>query len=230
MLFMEDKTNATSVIEETILKRISTRAYLPDKQVNPKLLKKVMELSFRAPSWKNAQGYYLLALTGEKKDALVKELVEEAKTETARPDIPYDTSYPPAMKKRMFQLGTDLFAHLNIGRKDKEARDKFSLRNFEGFSAPVLIFCYIPKKLKEWTTLDLGLMLGHLALTASAYNLGTCFQASLASYPDIVKKYTAMDDKWNLMVGLSLGYPDKSAIENSFRTERTDLENTFKII
>ena len=105
-----------------------------------------------------------------------------------------------------------------------------ALRNFSGFDAPVLVFCYIPKALREWTILDLGFLLGYISLLALQNGLGTCFQATLASYPEIVNTYTGLGEENNLMVGFSIGYPDLKDPANAFYSERAPLDEILTIV
>lgn len=229
-IMAENQTERITNIETLINERLSVRAF-QDKPVTPETLKAVFDLAVRAPSWKNAQGYRVVAVTGERKKKLAEELTAEAKKgELDRPHIPYDKGAPPEIKKRMFNLGMDFYAHLGIDRKDKEAREAQMLENFKGFGAPMLVFFYIPEKLAAWTILDLGIFLGHFALVAGQHGLGTCFQATMAAYPDIVAKYSNPPEGHKLMVGLSLGYPDKSAKINQFKTSRLGSEELLTIL
>jgi nitroreductase len=226
-IFPKTKTELEQIIRE----RISVRAFLKDKPIAEGLLEEVIELASRAPSWKNAQSYLLIALSGNTRDNLCAELTEAAKNGVEHnPDFEYEKNYPAFIKKRMYDLGMSLYAHLGIGRKDKEKRDAQMLRNFIGFDAPYLVLCYIPSALRDWSILDLGIFLGHICLTAGQYGLGTCFQSTLAAYPDIVKKYTEMGDDYKLVVGFSIGYPDPEDRCNSFISGRAPLEEIFNVI
>lgn len=218
-------------IEKLIKKRISTRGFL-DKQVSHADLERLMELSTRAPSWKNAQSYKLIFLTGDKKDQLLAEFKSKIEKRTEpRPNYDYETSHPTAIKKRMFQLGMDLYGHMGIDRKDKEGRDAHFMRNYEAFGAPVVGFFYIPQALGAWTLLDLGILIGYISLVAEGMGLATCFQASLAIYPDLVDQFTGMGEKnMKMILGMSLGYPDLEDKNNSFYSNRAPLEEVMQIL
>lgn len=216
---------------DCIQKRRSTRAFQKGKPLEAGLLKEIVATASRAPSWKNIQPYRLIAVRGAQKEALCQELVEAAKggVEPA-PEVPYDKDTPSHIRKRAFELGIALYNHLGIDRKDKEARDRHALRNLTGFDAPALIFFYIPAKLASWAILDLGVFLGHLTLVCEMYGLGSCLQASLASYPEIVRKYTNPADSEKLVLGMSLGYPERESPENTFISQRLPVEEILEIL
>lgn len=217
-------------LQKIIQNRISTRAFL-DKPVSNEQLKQLVYLANRAPSWKNAQSYRLYFITGRKKQQLLTEFqraIEQKKQ--PQPTYPYEKNHPAPFKKRMFSLGMDLYNHMGIDRKDKEAREQHFLLNYQAFGAPVIGFFYIPGELAEWTILDLGIFMGHICLVAEAMGLATCFQASLAVYPDIVAKYTGASDKFKLIVGMALGYADPDDRNNSFHSRRADISEIMQII
>lgn len=218
-------------IEKLINKRISTRGFL-DKPVSQADLEKLMQLATRAPSWKNAQSYKLVFLTGDKKDQLLAEFKTEIEKRTEpRPHYDYETSHPSSIKKRMFKLGMDLYSHMGIDRKDKEGREAHFMRNYEAFGAPVVGFFYIPQALGAWTLMDLGILIGYLSLVAEGMGMATCFQASLAVYPDIVDRYTNMEGEgMKMIVGMSLGYADPNDQNNSFYSSRVPLEDVMQVL
>ena len=55
--------------------------------------------------------------------------------------------------------------------------------------------------------------------------LASCPQASLTSFPEIIKKHISMPEELSPIFGLSIGYEDKSASVNDFRTEKLPLED-----
>jgi nitroreductase len=61
-------------------------------------------------------------------------------------------------------------------------------------------------------------------LMAVEEGLATCPQAALGEYPQIVKRELGYPDDKKLVVGLALGYEDKQALVNSYRTPRDEVE------
>lgn len=220
-----------NTFEQLLRSRNSVRAFL-DKPVAKDEIAKLVELASRAPSWKNAQSYHLVAVCGKKKQDLAAKLLANAEAgRPGSPDIPWEKSYPPQQKKRMFDLGMAFYELLGIQREDKAARVRQMNLNYESFGAPVMVFCFIPASLAEWTILDLGILLGHAAVCAQAQGLSTCFQATLADYPEEVFAATGMNrGEWKLVVGFALGYRDDQAPINGFQTQRAPLQEILTII
>jgi nitroreductase len=79
--------------------------------------------------------------------------------------------------------------------------------------------------------MDLGILIGYLSLVAEGMGMATCFQASLAVYPDIVDRYTNMKDEgMKMIVGMSLGYADPDDQNNSFYSSRVPLEDVMQVL
>lgn len=216
-------------VKEAIEKRISVRAFL-DKPVETEKLIRILELSKRAPSWKNAQAYKIAVVLGEKRKTLEERLVAAAISSTPEtPDYPYQHSYPPYLKKRMFDLGMAYYAHMGVDRKDKERRMELSLLNLKFFGAPVGLFFFMESGMDFWPAIDLGILMGNIMLAAREEGLETIAQASLAGYPQIVKKELGIEENWKLCVGMSIGYADPLNIANSFYTNRVPQEENIVI-
>jgi nitroreductase len=58
--------------------------------------------------------------------------------------------------------------------------------------------------------------------------LATCSQASLADYPAIIKPELGYADDTVLLCGMALGYEDKNALVNSYRTPRESVDSFTK--
>ncbi len=74
--------------------------------------------------------------------------------------------------------------------------------------------------------LDNGMFLQSIMLAALDQNLATCPQASLADYPEIIKTTLGYPQETILLCGMALGYEDKEALINSYRTPR-EASSTF---
>ena len=57
-------------VKEAILNRKSIRKYLP-KPVEREKLERLIELSRRSPTWKNAQGYKIAVVEGNTKEKII---------------------------------------------------------------------------------------------------------------------------------------------------------------
>ena len=76
--------------------------------------------------------------------------------------------------------------------------------------------------------LDYGMFLQSVMLAALDQGLATCAQASLADYAEIIKTELAYAEDTVLICGMALGYEDKEALVNSYRTSREDVSSFTK--
>ncbi len=225
---METKENGVYVeigseagsVTDAVVTRHSIREF-QDKAVPEAMLREIYETALRAPSWKNSQPWEIHLLTGRAKARMANRLMEEARSgQSPRPDTAWTDGYPSDVRKRMFDLGMKIYGVAGIDRKDKGARDQFMLRNFEFFDAPAAMFLTTRLELSFWTALDVGCFLQTVMLLAREKGLGTCPQAALSAYPDIVRSELQLDEKHHVVVGMSLGYPKVESALNRFHTPR----------
>lgn len=207
-------------VKEAILNRKSIRKYLP-QPVELEKLERLIELTRRAPTWKNAQCYKIAVVQGETIEKIKNGFLQSIEAGLPEnPDYPYQEFYPSYVKRRMLDLGASYYGHLGIDRKDKEKRKELLLDNFKFFGAPVGIFFLMEKGMGYWPSLDLGILLGTFMICARDEGLETIAQASLAAFPDVVRTTLGLEANWTVAVGLSLGYPDQNAHTNSFVSPR----------
>jgi nitroreductase len=207
-------------VKEAILGRKSIRKYL-SKPIERDKLERVLEFSRRSPTWKNVQGYKIAIVEGNSRDELSRKFIsaiEEGKTEN--PDFPFQEFYPNYTRKRMIELGSGYYGHLGVDRKDKEKRKELMLDNFKFFGAPTAVFFLMEKGMDYWPTLDLGILIGQFMIASRSEGLDTIAQASLAAFPDIVRTTLGLEEKWKVAVGISMGYADVEARENTFNSDR----------
>ncbi len=215
-------------VQEAIEGRRSIRAYL-DKKIPEEVIRKVLNLAYRAPSWKNVQAYHLCVVSGETKDRiknlLIQNVLEEKKD---KPDYPFPAYYPSYVKKRMLFLGKEFYNWLGIERQDKKARMEQMFKNFEIFGAPSAIFIFMEKGLEFWSTLDLGILVSHIMIAARSVGLETVAQASLAAYPDTIRQELNMGDNWQLALGMAIGYANPTEKVNQFHSVREPIDEITK--
>ena len=107
-------------VEDAIATRHSVRHY-EDRPVERSELEAVFHGALRAPSWKNAQPWRVHIVTGGVRDRLAGKLVAAAQSSEAAPDTTWPEQYPADIKRRMFQLGMQIYGVAGIDRKDKAA-------------------------------------------------------------------------------------------------------------
>ncbi|WP_304546040.1 nitroreductase [Sulfurimonas microaerophilic] len=213
-----------SVID--ILKqRKSVRAFL-NKDVEKEKIIKILESAKMSPSGVNMQPFNVCVVSGEKKVALENKMLE-AFDNNHKEDMDYQY-YPlewrEPYKSRRKDMGLLMYKTLGIKREDKEKQLQQWRENYKAFGAPTVLYFFIDSVLEKGSYLDYGMFLQSVMLAATELGLGSCPMASLAEYPSIVKKELDIDKDKVLLCGIALGYEDKNAPVNSFKTQRVPLE------
>jgi nitroreductase len=210
-----------------VKKRKSTRAFRPDP-VPQKVLREIMELALRAPSWANTQPWEFAIACGAKleeiKQSFVANLDEEPKLDIARPP-----NFPEPYISRIGKLmGTEQKIK-GIKREDRKARGWWRLQGLKNYGAPCVIYIlidrdfYFQEEINAWLLLDCGLVAENIMLLATDYGLGTVAQAQAMQYPDVLRKALDIPDSKLFVIGISIGYPDEEDPINQMRSEREPL-------
>jgi nitroreductase len=218
-------TQASAIVEDAIVSRQSIRSFLP-KPVPQALIRHILEVAARAPSGSNIQPWHVHVVTGKRRDALSQALV--AAHDSKEPERSEYQYYPPQWRSpyvdRRRETGWGLYQLLGIAKGDREGSAKQNAKNYAFFDAPCVLFFTIDNDLDKGTWLDYGMFLQNIMIMARACGLDTCPQASLANYPDIIKKHLGIDDQQIVMCGISMGYQDPTALVNKYRTTRVPID------
>lgn len=215
---------------ECIKSRKSIRAFKPDTIPQDKL-KELVETARWSPSYKNSQPWEVLIISGAKKEALSKMMLDLLENGVQpEPDITAPTSWPDAeqsridllYKRRREATGLDLSAP-EIILKAKKA-------NFRFYNAPHAIYLFQDSSLSYWSLFDLGLFAQSLMLAAHGLGMGTVPQAFLTDYSKQVKEFLNIPSTKRLVLGFSVGYPDLESPINQLRTERAETDELVKFI
>jgi len=123
-----------------------------------------------------------------------------------------------------------LYTEMGIGREDREGRRYAVLRNFEFFDAPHVAIICMDKQFGRGVALDVGMYVQTLMLALWARGIGTCAQASLRQYPDVLREQLGIPDELRVMCGISFGYEDTSVPANRCRQSREPLERNVTFV
>jgi len=212
-------------ITEAIKARKSTRAY-QDKAVEREKIVRILQAARHAPSGTNAQPWQVAVVTGEKRDEITARMVAAfEKDGIGTMDYEYyplKWKYP--YKKRRVACGAQLYATLHIERGDREGRLRQWVANYRAFDAPVILFFFMDRVMEKGSYLDFGMFIQSVMLAALDEGLATCAQAALGQYPELVRQALDFDKDMVLLCGMALGYEDKEAPINSYRTPREEVE------
>lgn len=205
--------------------RRSVRAYKPDA-VPMETVREIVALGRHAPSGSNIQPWRVHVLTGATLkrvgDVLQQVFLADA---PERRDYSYytDPIEEPYLARRR-ECGWGLYGTLGIGRGDRGKSRAYRATNYNFFGAPVGLVFSIDRKLEKGSWLDYGMFLQTIMLAARARGLHTCPEASIANYPDIVRRELGINEDWIVVCGMALGYADPDAVVNTFQPPRIDLD------
>jgi nitroreductase len=74
----------------------------------------------------------------------------------------------------------------------------------------------------------MGMFIQNVMLVARGHGLETCPQASMAEFPDIVRRILSLPESQLLVCGVAVGYADADNPVNNYRTEREPVESFTK--
>lgn len=208
-------------ILETLQQRKSVRAFL-NKDVEDDKINAILAAASHAPSGVNTQPWQVAVVTGATKLKLQAQL-ESSYREGEKGNADY--SYYPEKwvepyRSRRIACGLKMYSTLKIEREDKQRQLNQWAANYRAFDAPVMLLFFMDASMQTGSFLDYGMFLQSIMLVAVEQGLATCPQASVADYPEMIK--TALDYPQDsiLVCGMALGYEDKDALVNSYRTSR----------
>jgi nitroreductase len=207
-----------------ITNRHSIRAF-QNKPVSQDLLREIIAMASWSPSYKNTQPWQVMVVSGEKKEGLSQMMVELLDNGTPpSPDLPAPESWPEAEQSRINDLMAKRSELTGMDLTDPAIITRAKKANFSFYGAPHAIYLYQDSSLSPWSLFDLGLFAQSLMLAAQAKGLGSVPQAFATDYAPQVKEYLGIPADKRLILGISVGYPDMGAPVNSFRSERSPLE------
>ena len=221
---MKPTPEQTAIVDAAITSRKSVRAFLPTP-VPRETMEDILRVASRAPSGTNTQPWNVYVLTGEAKSALSNKILaayddpEEADTHKEEYAY-YPTEWRSPFIDRRRKIGWDLYGLLQIAKTDKARMHDQHGRNYSFFDAPVGLMFTIDRVMQQGSWVDYGMFLQSLMIAARARGLDTCPQAAFTQFHRIIMEHIGAPANEMLVCGMSLGYADPGAIENTLLTER----------
>jgi len=210
---------------EGIETRRSIRAF-KSTPITREVLEGIIKAASKSPSFTNTQPWEVAAVSGKRKEELSRILCDLVKSDiTPNSDLPLPQNWPPELDRRAKEHGMKRFQAIGIERANEQQRKAMSLLNYEFYGAPCVLFLFMDSILSSWSIFDMGLFAQTLILAAHSFGVGSCLQASLARYPDAVREFLAIPRTKQLVLGISLGYPDLEARINTYQTKRVGLDD-----
>ena len=219
----KNSTPASVSLEEAILERRSVRGFLPDP-VPQDVLEKVFTLAQHAPSNCNIQPWFSYICSGATRDEMRKRMMERVTTgKPPIPDFDHLPKFEGVYRTRQVDCAVELYNNMGIQRNDSMGRMKATLRNFELFDAPHVVFIGMRREFGVTFALDVGMYIQTLMLVMAAHGIGSCAQGSMRYYPEDVREVFGLPPEIGIVLGISFGYEDTAVAANKTRVGRAPL-------
>ncbi len=214
----------TAAVDTAILTRRSLRAFLPTP-VPRETIEAILEVAARSPSGTNTQPWKVYVLTGHAKEELSRKVAAAYDDPAERAQHSEEYAYYPTEWKSPFidrrrKVGWDLYGLLDIAKTDKARMHAQHRRNYEFFDAPVGLIFTIDRVMRQGSWLDYGMFLQSVMVAARGRGLDTCPQAAFTQFHRIITAHVGAPADEQVVCGMSLGWADPAAIENTLVTER----------
>ena len=207
--------------------RKSIRAFT-DQPVPKQTIKELLELSQRSPSGTNTQPWHVYVCAGQARQAITDDvlaLVAEGQSKGYDDYDYYPSAWREMHRERRRGVGWSLYGLLGIKKGDRVASARQGARNFLFFDAPVGLFVTTDAYLGRGSWSDTGMYIQTIMLAARGFGLHTCPQAAWIQYQAPIFRHLNIPDDQVLVSGMSLGYANQEAIENTLVSEREALAN-----
>ena len=217
---------------EAIRARRSIREFDP-QPVDAATIQQLVEAAGRAPSGKNSQPWKLFLVQGAALEALRADMLAAFDAEQpGKPDYRYGPEKPPVIwLDRAREVGYGIFAHKGIERDDKVKRRAHDRENFRFFGAPHVFVLALPRQAAAFGAfLDCGFMLENLMVGLTSLGYGSCPQASVLGYSDVLRKHLPGSEDLMFLCGLPFGRPLAGSHVNEFQPPRAPLDQWFTVV
>ncbi len=214
-------------VDQALTSRRSVRAFLPE-DVPRATIEHLLTVAARSASGTNIQPWQVHVLTGAAKSrfctAVVTAFNDPQIAAAHSSEFPiYPSEWISPFIDRRRKVGWDLYTLLGIGKGDRDRTHAQHARNFQFFDAPVGLIFSIHRSLGYAAWIDYGMFLGNLMTAARGHGLHTCPQFAFAQFHRIITAELELPPDHKVLCGMSLGYEDTTAIENTLVSERAPL-------
>jgi nitroreductase len=199
--------------------RRSTRAFRPEPLPREALVR-LFEAAQRAPSWCNVQPWRVAVTEPPRTAEVAEALLAAARAGLPHAEVPFPLDYPPPYQEHRVACGKALYQAMGIAREDKAGRYDAWLRNYALFGAPHVAIVSCDRRLGPYAYVDVGVWLGYVLTAAAALGIDTCPMASVAAYPEPLRRLLPIAETDVILFGLALGRADAHAAANACRTTR----------
>lgn len=221
--------NDSPSLESVLSSRYSCRGYLATP-VPANVLRKILQLAQRTPSWCNCQPWQVIITAGDATENFRQAYLEQTSAPPEQPDFPWPMEYKGLQLERRRECGYGLYNSLGIEKSNTSARRRQEMENFRFFGAPHTAIVTVDEALGVYGTIDCGGYVNTFMMAAQANGVASIAQASLAARPDFIRAHFGLPASQRIVCGISFGYADEEHPANHFRTSRADLGENIQLI
>ncbi len=210
---MESKYNFRELMKE----RHSCRKF-QSKKIPEEVLKDIISISLMSPSWCNSQPWTIYVATGNTLEEIRKEWISKNKEKVKgyadiNPGHRTDFSErSQATMAKFFKIGENL-----------TNKNELEESNADFFNAQAMVYLTLNKGHQPYSVLDLGGIEMAIMLAAKDHGVDSIPAYTTIMYPDVLRKYMKISDKEDIVIGVALGYEEKSPL-NDLRSEKLTIE------
>jgi nitroreductase len=207
-----------------IASRRAVRRFLGDP-VDMNVVRDILAAASRAPSGANMQPWRVHVMGGRPLAdfcAALTAAYDDDREHAAENEYYPEKFFEPFLSRRR-AVGYGLYGLLGIEKGDRAAMHRQHRRNLLFFDAPVGMIFTIDRRLGIGSWLDYGMFLQNIMILARSHGLDTCPQAAFIHWHETIRTVIPVSSEEMVVCGMALGYPDRSAPENSLATDRLSL-------
>ncbi len=217
----------TQVVFDALTSRKSVRRFL-STEIPRATLEQLLTVAARSASGTNCQPWLVHVVKGATKARLSTEILaafnDPAEVALHKGEFPiYPSTWISPYIDRRREVGWGLYGLLGIGKGDRARTHAQHARNFMFFDAPVGLIFTIHRAMGYAAWIDYGMFMGNLMTAARGLGLHTCPQFAFAQFHRIIAQVLELPPEHQVLCGMSIGYEDTAAIENTLVTTRAPL-------
>lgn len=217
----------SKLFHDVVRERHSVRNFLPNP-VSDTLLRAVLEDAQRAPSNCNTQPWQVHIVSGAKRDALSKAILEADSAGRMTPDFSFDLRhFHEVYGERAKAQGAAYYQAIGVAREATEDRRTAARLNLDFFGAPHVALLFMPSFGDNVRVAgDIGMYGQTFLLSLTAHGLGGIPQTMLGFYADTIREVLGIDPSMKMLFGISFGYPDTTHAANRYRIEKAPIDDS----
>lgn len=197
-----------------------------DREIDKELLREMVRIAAKTPSWENNQPWNLYIATGDSLKEIKsvwKEKYAEGTKGYADMPVGHRTNYSERSQANMASFMKDC---------EEKTRDKdlahFLKENELLFNAPVIAYLTLEKGCTGWAVYDLGAFGMSLMLAAKDLGVDSIPAYEFVKFPDKLREILGIPESEDIIMGIGFGYPADDKL-NDYRSGRMPVEKILTI-